>query len=267
MDMMTTSEQIVSTPLGGLFVKRWRPTGADAAQAAPIVLFHDSLGSVELWRDFPMELAAATGREVIAYDRLGFGRSDPHPSHLDLSFISEEAHGAFSVLRESLRLDCFIAFGHSVGGAMAVCCATAFPDQCVALITEAAQSFVEDRTLEGIRAANLSFSQADGLERLSNYHGDKAAWVLDSWANSWLSDDFQPWNLDDILPQLRCPLLAIHGDRDEYGSTIHPRRLALLAGGPTQVNILQHCGHVPHREKTSEVLAAAQGFLEELPMS
>ena len=71
----------VHAPGGRLFVRIWGDLGA-RGRLAPIVLMHDSLGSVEIWRDFPSQLAIATGHPVVAYDRLGFGRSDPHPSLL-----------------------------------------------------------------------------------------------------------------------------------------------------------------------------------------
>ena len=66
------SDQTVAVPGGDLLVRRWNPA---RSALAPIILLHDSLGSIALWRDFPPALAEATQREVIAYDRLGFGRS------------------------------------------------------------------------------------------------------------------------------------------------------------------------------------------------
>jgi len=252
-------EHWITTADGRLFAKSWHP--AAAAETAPIVLLHDSLGSVELWRDFPERLAQVTGRTVVAYDRLGFGRSDPYPGTLPLDFIEREAHGAFAAVREQLDLACFVAFGHSVGGGMAAHCAAAYPDQCRALITESAQAFVEDRTLAGIRAARQAFAEPDQFERLRKYHGDKAAWVLNAWIDTWLSDAFRAWSLDDVLPQVRCPLLAIHGDRDEYGSTHHPERLVRGASGPSRLALLPGCGHVPHREAQPQVLDAVAAFL------
>ena len=113
-------ETTVETPQGRLFAKRWRDglaqqTGASKA-VAPIVLLHDSLGCVELWRDFPAQLARATQRDVIAYDRLGFGRSDRHPGTLGTTFVRDEADHAFAALLEQLGVDAFVALGHSVGG-------------------------------------------------------------------------------------------------------------------------------------------------------
>src|SRR5690606_14920799 len=119
-----------------------------------------------LWREFPELLCRETGRDVIAYDRLGFGRSDPHPGMLENDFITAEAREGFFALRDHLGLSRFIAFGHSVGGGMAAACAAVFPEQCVALVTESAQAFVEPRTREGVLAARQVFADKEQRDRL-----------------------------------------------------------------------------------------------------
>ena len=252
---------------GGLHVRRWRVEGAAAASGrmTPIMLLHDSLGCVTLWRDFPAQLAQATGRAVIAYDRLGFGQSDPHPGRLSPSFVVDEAHDDFRRVREVLGVDRFIAFGHSVGGGMAVACAAAYPQACVALITESAQAFVEDRTLAGIRAARDGFAQAGQIERLARYHGDKTPWVLSAWIDTWLAPDFADWSLDEILPQVTCPTLVVHGSEDEFGSAQHPRCIAAGVGGPSTLQLLDGVGHVPHREQPERMLVLFAEWLADLP--
>jgi len=256
----------ITTPSGRLFARSWTPPDAKPG-AAPIVLLHDSLGCVELWRDFPARLARTSGRTVIAYDRLGFGKSAPYPGTLPRGFIGEEARGGFAALREQLGLERFVAFGHSVGGGMAVECAAAYPAGCDAVVTESAQAFVEQRTLDGIREAQRAFAQPGQLDRLRKYHGDKAEWVLGAWVNTWLSDEFRDWNLDRSLARVRCPLLALHGDRDEYGSSRQPERIVAHAAGPTRLTILPECGHVPHREHERSVLSAVGTFLASLDRS
>ncbi|GLO13413.1 hydrolase [Pseudomonas putida] len=251
-------EHWIDTTQGKLFAQEWVPLHV---QGAPIVLLHDSLGCVALWRDFPAQLAQITGHRVIAYDRLGFGRSDAHPGRLRMGFVEEEARQGFTALREYFGIADFIVFGHSVGGGMAVACAAAFARQCVGLITESAQAFVEARTLEGIRAADLQFAERGQLQRLERYHASKAEWVLRAWVDNWLSEDFAEWNLDAVLAQVRCPLLSLHGDNDEFGSPAHPERLVALAGGPAAMQLLQGCGHVPHREQAEAVLTEVAQFL------
>ncbi|KVW10388.1 alpha/beta hydrolase [Burkholderia cepacia] len=281
-------ETTVETPQGRLFVKRWRsgpaqravgagepaasepatpepaaPKPAAPEPAAPIVLLHDSLGCVDLWRDLPAQLASVTQRDVIAYDRLGFGRSDRHPGKLGTTFVRDEADHAFAALLDQLDVDAFVALGHSVGGGMAVGCAAAYPARCRALVTIAAQAFVEDRTLAGIRDAGQQFDEPGQLDRLARYHGDKAEWVLRAWVDTWLSPAFRHWSLDADLPRVQCATLAIHGEDDEYGSDVHPKRIAARVAGPSSYLLLGRCGHMPHRERTDDVLAAIATFLRD----
>src|SRR4051812_11215965 len=203
----TASDHRISTEQGRLFARLWTPPDPLLNTRTTIVLFHDSLGCVDLWRDFPETLAVATRRIVVAYDRLGFGQSDPYPGSLPASFIRDEAATSVPKLREQLGLDTMIPFGHSVGGGMAVATAWHFPESCAALVTESAQAFVEDRTLAGIRAAQATFREPGQVERLERYHGSKARWVLDAWIDTWLSPARAHWSLDDDLRRVRCPLL------------------------------------------------------------
>jgi pimeloyl-ACP methyl ester carboxylesterase len=263
MTLIATEEHFLNAGKGRIYAKRWRVDHDGNTDRAPVVLLHDSLGSVELWRDFPERLAIATGRDVIAYDRLGFGRSDPNPETLPpLRFIHDEADGSFRCLHEVLNLGRFILFGHSVGGGMAAGCAARYPDLCEALITESAQMFAEDRTLQGIRDAKLAFAVPDQMARLARYHGEKTAWVLGAWIDSWLAPEFAAWNAEDDLRGIRCPMLVIHGDNDEYGSVRHPQYISEIVGERVTVSILENCGHVPHREQMPQVLERVGGWLE-----
>ena len=260
--VISSSETRVQTPDGQLHVKRWQAQGG--AAKAPLVLMHDSLGSVDLWREFPAQLAAATGREVIAYDRLGFGHSDPNPHRLQPSFVESEVEAGFTPLHQALGLGDFVMLGHSVGGGMAAMVAAAYGRQCQALITESAQSFVEDRTLQGIRAARDNFAQPGQLERLARYHGDKAAWVLSAWVDTWLSPPFAHYRLDAALRQVHCPVLAIHGELDEFGSLVHPENICTWAQGPCEAEIIAGGGHVPHRELPDRISSRIAGFLSRI---
>jgi pimeloyl-ACP methyl ester carboxylesterase len=260
------SDAWIDHPHGRLFSRRWHRPREDqlAGEKATIVLFHDSLGCVELWRDFPALLSSATGLDVVAYDRLGFGRSDRRQGRLPLNFIADEAASYFPAVAAQLGLGRFIAFGHSVGGGMAVHCAAQHASQCLALVTESAQAFVGDETREGLLEAKRLFADQHQLARLEKYHGDKARWVLDAWIGTWLDPQFAGWSLRDVLPAVRCPVLAIHGALDEYGSSRHPETIAGHCGGPAEVRILPGTHHVPHKERTKEVVALVAGFTSTL---
>ncbi|MBS0416454.1 MAG: alpha/beta hydrolase [Proteobacteria bacterium] len=252
------TDLMVDVPGGKVFTRSWKGAPGDAA---PIILMHDSLGSVELWRDFPAALAQASARTVIAYDRLGFGKSEPLTERPPVNFISAEADRVFPVLRQALAIERFVLFGHSVGGAMALATAALHGEGCEAVITESAQSFVEPLTLSGIRAAKQQFSNDGELARLERWHGERAPWVLDAWTGVWLSPEFASWSLDELLPRVQTRVLAIHGDRDDYGTTEFPRHIARRVSGPAEIAILEDCGHVPHREKSAEVLRRVSAFL------
>jgi pimeloyl-ACP methyl ester carboxylesterase len=253
------SDSLVEVPPDGdVFVRRW---SLGSSSDLPIVLLHDSLGSVDQWRDFPGALAATTGREVIAYDRLGFGRSTPRLERPGIDFIEAEAATFFPAVKRGLGISRFTLFGHSVGGAMALAIAASDSESCAAVITEAAQAFLEPRTLAGIRSAKAQFADSGQFEKLIRWHGEKARWVLDAWTEVWLSPEFSSWDLDQQLTKVTCPVLAIHGELDEYGSVEFPHHIARSVEGPAELAILRQCGHVPHRERREEVLRLASSFL------
>lgn len=253
------SDTTVAVSGGNLLVRSWN---ADDNSSTPIVLLHDSLGSIELWRDFPAALAKATQRPVIAYDRLGFGRSTAREHLPSSQFIREEAEIYFPQLAKALGLPNYLLLGHSVGGVMALTIAAAHPDQCKLVVSISAQSFIEERTLSGIRDAKQLFAQPEQFEKLAKWHYGKARWVLDAWTETWLSPDFRSWSLDADLEQVRCPVLAIHGDNDEYGSIAFPRYITERVRGPSQSEIIADCGHVPHRQRPEQVLALIADFMQ-----
>jgi len=256
MSDVSVEESFVEVPGGHVFVCR---CGRASALSPPVLLLHDSLGSVEQWRDFPA--ARRLDRPVIAYDRLGFGRSSARRERPSVHFIAEEAEIHFPALCRGLGLETYGLFGHSVGGAMALTIAATQGESCLFAVTESAQAFVEQRTLDGILVAKTQFEDREYFARLMKWHGDKAGWVLDAWTAVWLDPAFAGWSLDRWLPQVHCPVLAIHGDRDEYGSVAFPERIVRGVQGPSQLAILQDCGHVPHREQLERVLQRVSHFV------
>lgn len=252
-------ERWVEVPGGEVYVRTWTPRSAQGDR--PILLLHDSLGCVGLWRDFPERLARRLACPVIAYDRLGFGKSTARRELPSLNFIEEEAEVVFPALRQALGLHEVVLFGHSVGGAMALRMAALLGEPCRAVVTESTQAFVEERTLAGIRQAQQEFEKPESWAKLVRWHGDKSTWVLRAWTEIWLSPAFSSWSLEHALPNVRCPVLAIHGDRDEFGSAAAPGLIGRCVGGRSEVALLENCGHVPHREQPEAVLDRVARFL------
>lgn len=253
-------ERFVEVPGGHAFVRQWWP--AEAHSTAPLVLMHDSLGSVAQWRDFPLHLSQRLQRPVIAYDRLGFGQSSTRSTLPSADFIVEEAEVIFPALCQAMGITRFCLLGHSVGGVMALTIAASQGEACEATITLAAQAFVEERTLEGIREAQRQFSQAAAFNKLVKWHGEKTRWVLDAWTGTWLSPAFRSWTIDPWLPQIHSAVLVIHGDSDDYGSIAFPRHIAAGVNGRVEQVILQQCGHLPHAEQSEKVLDLIADFIQ-----
>ncbi len=259
MGRITITDLSVDVPGGSLFVRTWVP--GLVSDPVPVILLHDSLGCVGLWRKFPELLARSLGRPVVAYDRLGFGRSSERHGLPGIHFILEEAEIYFPLIKSALGFSEYVLLGHSVGGGMAVCIAALSPDQCKSLITESAQAFVEDRTLAGIRQAQQQFNDPGQFEKLGKWHGTKSRWVLDAWTELWLSPDFADWSLEPHICRVTCPVLAIHGDQDEFGSKAFPEFICQRVTGAAQLYILEGCGHVPHHERPAEIVDRISLFL------
>jgi len=258
MKQVSAQAQFISIGGSAIFVKQWQPEVIESP--VPVILFHDSLGCVGLWKNFPQALANSLGRCVIAYDRLGFGKSAARQGLPSFDFIKEEAEVYFPAIKAELALSDYVAMGHSVGGAMAVNVAATDP-QCKALITIAAQAFVDARTLDGIQTAKQTFTQSKQMRRLAKWHGEKAYWVLHAWLDIWLAPQFLTWNLDYCISNVHCPVLAVHGELDEYGTSAFPHYITDNVSGVAQCLIIDDCGHIPHREKPSEVLHSINEFL------
>lgn len=256
-------DQWVDVPDGRLFTRTWQPSNTQMPET-PIVLLHDSLGCVALWRSFPAALCVATQRRVIAYDRVGFGLSAARNDILSLSFIDDEPSQGFAALRDALGVERFIAMGHSVGGCMAVQCAGAYADDCDGLVTISAQAFNEQRTRSGIVEAQAAFQAPEQLAKLTKYHGDKARWVLNAWTETWLNPAFENWSLVPALERVKCPSLIIHGANDEYGSRRQPESIVRHLNGPAHCEILANIHHVPHRECEADVVNLVSQFVEQI---
>lgn len=242
---------------GRVFVRIWKKNN----HLIPVIMLHDSLGCVETWRDFPEKLSQHLNRTVIAYDRLGFGQSSERIAPPSNGFIEEESK-IIAKITQALELNEYILFGYSVGGAMSLIAAKNNP-QCKAVISESAQVFVEEQTKAGIVNAIAFYQDPAKFDKLKKYHGEKTAWVFKAWTDTWLAPEFANWSLLPYLPDVLCPVLVIHGDKDEYGSLAFPDGIATTVAGNSKKVILPHCGHIPHREYETEVLSEVKSFLDQ----
>lgn len=236
---------------------RWIP--GDAA-IPTLVLLHEGLGSVSLWRDFPDRLAAATGAPVLVYSRLGYGRSDPAPRPFDLDFMHREALEELPAVLDHFGIDAPILVGHSDGASIALIHAGKAGRPVTALMLEAPHVFVEEETLAGIRATDQVWTTTDLRDRLGRHHADPAH-TFALWRDIWLDPRFPAWNIEDVLPGITAPTLLIQGEEDEYGTPAQVKAVAAQVPGLVELLMLPNCKHSPHRDQPQAVLAAMADFV------
>lgn len=226
-----------------------------------IVFLHDSLGSVQLWRDFPVKLSAATECNVLAYDRLGYGKSYPMPTHIrPVNYMELEADLLNDLLTE-LNITDAVLFGHSDGGTIALIAAAKYPENIKAVVCEAGHIFVEEVTLKGVYDAWEAYKTTNLPERLQKYHGDKVEMLFRAWTETWTREDYRTWNIEYLLKDIICPLLFIQGEKDEYGTLDQMEKTVSQVSGSTEKYIIPDVGHTPHKEVPELVLKRSVEFI------
>jgi pimeloyl-ACP methyl ester carboxylesterase len=232
---------------------------------APLLLLHEGLGSVRLWRRFHHRLAAATGRRAVAFSRLGHGGSDLPPAKRTPRYMHDEAAEVVPAVRAALGLDRVVLVGHSDGGSIALLHAGA-PTTAAGvdgLVAIAPHVFVEEAGLRGIEQARRDYVEGDLRARMARYHRDPDV-TFWSWNDGWLDDAFRDWDIRPELPGITCPVLGVQGTADPYGTVVHVEAVRDRAAGPVALHVLD-CGHAPHLECPAEVDAAVTDFLRGLP--
>lgn len=232
-----------------------------------IVFLHEGLGSISMWRDFPAVLCDAAGCRGLVYSRPGYGRSTPRRAQeaWGLDFMHRQAHEVLPALLEALDVDVAAQppwlFGHSDGASIALLHAAQFPTRVGGAIVLAPHIMVEDLSVNSIAKARTAYLDTDLRERLARHHDDpdSAFW---GWNDIWLDPPFRLWSIEDELSAIGCPLLAIQGLDDEYGTLEQIRGIARKVP-QTGLLELPDCGHSPHRDQPAAVIAAATRFIHQ----
>ena len=233
--------------------------GRDDPSAPLIVFLHEGLGSVAMWRDFPQALCNAIGARGLMYSRPGYGSSTPRQAneHWGIDFMHVEAKDVLPALLRALAVNSPTwLFGHSDGGSIALIHASMFPNQVAGVIALAPHVFVEDISIASIAQTRDAYLATPLKTKLARFHDDvdSAFW---GWNDVWLNPAFRTWNIESLLPEITCPVLAIQGVNDEYGTMAQIDRIA-LALPHARLLKLPHCGHSPHRDQPSEVIEATR---------
>ena len=231
-----------------------------------LVFLHEGLGSVSMWKDWPEQVCDALDCRGLVFSRYGYGLSTPRPhdEKWPVGFMHSQAQDALPALLQALNLEHErpILFGHSDGGSIALLYAAMYPERIKAIAVAAPHIFVEDITISNIENAREAYLNTDLPRKLGRYHGDpdSAFW---GWNDIWLDPAFRAWNIESYLDKIQCPVLAIQGEDDEYGSLEQIRGIQAIAT-QTELCILPRCGHSPHRDQPAAVIQALTTFARRL---
>ena len=253
-------------PAGRPLRIEYRWINAERRDAPLLVFLHDGLGSIAMWKSWPQDLCDAGDFRALIYSRPGYGRSTSraHDQHWTPDFLHRHASDVFPALLEHLRIGIhqrIWMIGHSDGASIALLFAAAFPHRVAGVIALAPHVFIENHSLEGIRAMRAAYLENSLRNKLSHYHDDvdSAFW---GWTDRWLDPAFGNWSIEEELSAIRCPLLVIQGKRDEYGSVAHLQRIVRRLPHAAALE-LDNCGHSPHRDCSRQVNTAIQDFILE----
>jgi pimeloyl-ACP methyl ester carboxylesterase len=231
-------------------------------RAPELVFLHEGLGSVSHWKDFPARVAASTGCPVTIYSRYGSGNSDllaePHP----VTYMHDEALRSLPDLLAQLKIEHPILVGHSDGASIALIYAGVH-DRLQGLVVLAPHVFVEDLSVASIADANIKFATTDLATKLARHHRD-AARTFWGWNKIWLHPDFRRWNIEEYLPRITCPILAIQGFDDQYGTMAQVDAIARQSGGPVEILPLAECRHSPQRDQPRATQEAITKFVKRI---
>jgi pimeloyl-ACP methyl ester carboxylesterase len=243
---------------------RW--IGPPPEQRPTLVFLHGGLACLATWHDFPEALAQATGCGALVFSRRGHGRSGPAPKLWRVSFMHEEARRWLPsvLLQAGVRRPLLV--GHSDGASIAILFAARRRGgpRPLGLVLLAPHVVVEDRTVESIRALLEEPKRAEMLRRLRRRHGRKAGRLFEAWTGVWLRRSFRSWSIAGEVARVTPPLFVLQGDQDEFGTLAQLDAVRARARGPFASRILEGCGHVPHRDRPEQTLAAVAGFVRPL---
>ncbi|MBS1646128.1 MAG: alpha/beta hydrolase [Bacteroidetes bacterium] len=229
-----------------------------------IIFLHDSLGCIDLWRDFPQKMSDITKCNVLVYDRQGYGKSCPFSYSKRDNYYMEQEADILNELLDYWNINNAILFGHSDGGSIALIAAGKFPKKITGIITEGAHVFVEDITIQGIKKAIAQYKTTDLKTKLEKYHGSKTEDLFFAWTDTWTTNEFKTWNIENFLPFIQCPSLIIQGKDDEYGTLNQVEKITKQVRGKSFALTIPNVKHTPHKETEEFILEKASTFIKEL---
>lgn len=195
-------------------------------------------------------LDALGGREVVAVDLPGFGSSPAPPTSWG---AREYAERVASLVAETGG-DPYVVVGHSFGGRVAVCLASARPDLVAGLVLTGVPLFrVSTRRRSPLRyrvvraASRLGLVPESRLEAARQRHGSAdykaATGVMRDVLVRVVNEDYR-----DELGRIGCPVALCWGENDTAAPVAIAREAAGIVSRPVRFEIVGGAGHDVHRD-------------------
>lgn len=259
---MMTSERIHIEAAGRRLDLEFAWVGRQDADGPVIVFLHEGLGSLAAWKDFPQRVCDKMNVRGLIYSRFGYGRSTPRPHDepFPVNYLQREALEVLPVVLDAFGLEKVWLFGHSDGGTIALLAAAYLPDRVRGIVVVAPHISVENAVIAGIEKTYKAYLEGGLREQLARYHDDVDSafygWLI------WLDPAYRTWTIEDEIGAIKCPVLAVQGEDDEY-ATLEQIYGIRRRVPQTRLLVLPGCGHWPHRDQPDALIEAAMEFLSE----
>lgn len=230
-----------------------------------LVFLHEGLGCIDMWRDFPAELAHRSGCGYLVYSRLGYGRSDPVALPRAPDFMHAEAVRVLPRILEYCGFSRHVLVGHSDGATIALLNAALAPTSGLrGVAVMAPHIFVEPVTRRAIEQAAQAYRETNLRARLARYHGERVDGAFWGWNQVWRDASFAHWNIASDLENVNVPVLMIQGRDDAYGTMAQLDGIERSVSGPTRRVEIDNCGHSPFRDQSEQTLDQLTRFIRTL---
>ena len=242
--------------------------GLGAVEAPVVVMLHQGLGSLALWRDFPKAVHEATGLRVLVYSRWGYGRSDPvkaFPHGRD--WMHRGAKPELAELLQALGVAKPVLLGHSDGASVALLYAgLGVAPAALGVVAMAPHVFLEKESIVSLAKARVAYEEGDLKAKLARFHDDVDS-AFYGWNVTWLAPALRDWSIVAEMAGIRCPVTLVQGESDEYGTPAQLEAIKAATGGRAEILLLENCGHSPHVDRRAQVLGAIKRHLAEIEVA
>jgi len=222
---------------------RFLSHGDDSAERTAVFL-HDGLGAIESWKAIPRRFSTEYSVRTVVYDRWGYGGSEAR-GLFTAGFMEAEVPTLTEII-DSTELGSVDLVGHSDGATIALLAAAWHPNKIRSVVSIAAHTFVEAETTKSIEGLRDQLNRGGVPSWLGRLHGNRGEPLLKAWAEVWLGESHAGWDVRAELPRVKCPVLAIQGNNDGFGSD---EQLAVLGEFLPDSEIWRvRGGHAPHHE-------------------